>query len=97
LPARDQRILEAAILTRPEPHPTTTTQAIKGLRANPLAEFELRAGEIRALYNVEGDEVAILIIGRKEGNKLIVENEEFHGHQDNPAEPPGDGSAKDPE
>jgi hypothetical protein len=28
---------------------------------------------------------------------LIVEGEEFHGHQDHPAEPPGNGSQKDPE
>jgi mRNA-degrading endonuclease RelE of RelBE toxin-antitoxin system len=97
LPARDQRILEAAILSRLEHQPTTPTNAIKRLRPNPLAEFELRAGDLRALYNVEGDEVVILIVGRKVGNKLIVEGEEFHGHQDHPVEPPGNGSEKDSE
>jgi hypothetical protein len=66
--------------------------AIKRLRANPLADFELRAGDLRALYNVEGNEVVVLIVGRKVGDKLIVEGEEFHGHQDNPAQPPGSGS-----
>ena len=30
-------------------------------------------------YNVEDDTVVILIVGRKVGNKLIVEGEEFHG------------------
>jgi hypothetical protein len=44
----------------------------------------------RELYNVEGDEVVILVVGRKARNKLIVEGEEFHGHQDHPAQPPGD-------
>src|SRR5262249_38775938 len=97
LPVREQRILEAAILSRLEHQPTTPTKAIKQLRANPLAEFELRAGDLRALYNVEGDEVVILIVGRKEGNKLIVGGEEFHGHQNHPAEPAGNGSPKDPE
>lgn len=97
LPARDQRILEAAILSRLEHQPSTPTKAIKRLRPNPLAEFELRAGDFRVLYNVEGDEVVILIVGRKEGNKLLVEGEEFHGHQDHPVEPPGNGSEKDPE
>ena len=97
LPVREQRVLEAAILSRLEHQPTTPTKAIKGLRPNPLAEFELRAGDLRALYNVEGDEVVILIVGRKVGNKLIVEGEEFHGHQDHPVEPPGSGSGKDPE
>jgi mRNA-degrading endonuclease RelE of RelBE toxin-antitoxin system len=97
LPARDRRNLEASIVSRLEQQPTITTNAIKRLRPNPLAEFELRAGDLRALYNVEGDEVIILIVGRKDGNKLIVEGEEFHGHQDHPAEPPGNGSQKDPE
>ena len=97
LPAREQRILEAAILSRLEHQPTTPTKAVKRLRPNPLAEFELRAGDLRALYNVEGDEVIVLVVGRKVGNKLIVEGEEFHAHQDNPAEPPGDGSGEDAE
>jgi mRNA-degrading endonuclease RelE of RelBE toxin-antitoxin system len=97
LSARDQRILEASIVSRLEQQPATPTKAIKRLRPNPLAEFELRAGDLRALYNVEGDEVVILIVGSKEGNKLIVEGEEFHGHQDHPIEPTGNGSQKDPE
>ena|SRR5437016_539180 len=97
LSVRDQRILEAAILSRLEQQPTTPTKAIKRLRPNPLAEFELRAGDLRALYNVEGDEVVVLIVGRKVGNKLIVEGEEFHGHQDHPVEPPGNGSQEDAE
>ena len=97
LPMRVQRILEAAIQSRLEHEPTKPTKAIKRLRPNPLAEFELRAGDLRALYNIEGDEVVILIVGRKVGNKLIVEGEEFHGHQDNPIEPPGNGLEKDAE
>ena len=95
LSSRDRRILEAAIMSRLEHQPETPTKAIKRLRPNALAEFELRAGDLRALYNVEGDEVIILIVGRKVGNKLIVEGEEFHGHQDNSAEPPGDGPQED--
>jgi mRNA-degrading endonuclease RelE of RelBE toxin-antitoxin system len=97
LPVREQRMLEAAIQSRLEHEPTTPTKAIKRLRPNPLAEFELRAGDLRALYNVEGDQIVILIVGRKVRNKLIVEGEEFHGHQDHPVEPPGNGSQKDSE
>src|SRR5437667_12879355 len=97
MPAREQRILEAAVQARLLEQPTTTTKAIKRLRPNPLAEYELRAGDLRALYNVEGDEVIILIVGRKVGNKLIVEGEEYRGHQDDPTEPAGNGSQKDPE
>src|SRR5262245_39506331 len=95
LSARDQRMLEAAIWSRLQHQPTTPTRAIKRLRPNPLAEYELRAGNLRALYNVEGDEVLILIVGRKVGNKLIVEGEEFYGHQDHPFEPPGNGPPED--
>lgn len=95
LPARDQRTLEAAILSRLEHQPMAPTKALKRLRPNRLAEFELRAGDLRVLYNVEGGEVVVLIIGRKVGNKLIVEGEEFHGHQDHPIEQPGNGFEKD--
>ncbi len=43
------------------------------------------------LYNVEDDEVILLIVGRKVGNTLVVENEEFHGHQADPPESAGSG------
>jgi hypothetical protein len=46
---------------------------------------------------VEGDEVVILVVGRKVGNKLIVAGEEFHGHQDHPPESPGSGPEGDAE
>jgi hypothetical protein len=95
LRVREQRILEGVIRSRLQHQPTTTTTAIKRLRPNPLAEFELRAGNLRALYNVEGDEVVILTVGRKVGNKLIVEGEEFHGHQEYSIEPPEGGPGND--
>ena len=85
LPARQQRILEAAILARLRDQPTTLSKSVKMLRHNPLVEFEIRVGDLRALYNVEGSEVVVLVVGRKVGNKLIVGNEEFHGHQDDSA------------
>ena len=89
LSAREQRILETAVAAQLEHQPTALSNAIKRLWTNPLAEFELRVGNLRALYNMEEHEVVIIIVGRKIGNKLIVEGEEFHGHQDNPAEPTG--------
>ena len=95
LPARDRNILEAAIVSRLQEQPTTPTRAIKRLRPNPLAQFELRAGDLRALYNVEGSEVILIVVGRKTGNKLIVGGIEFHGHQDNPPESTGSGSSRD--
>ncbi len=97
LSKRDQQTLQAAILTRLANAPATPTRAIKQLRPNPLAKFELRAGDLRVLYNVEGEDVILLVIGRKVGNKLVVKGEEFHGHQDNPTEQPGSGPQGDVE
>jgi mRNA-degrading endonuclease RelE of RelBE toxin-antitoxin system len=88
LPSREQRIIEAAVVSRLVERPTTPTRAVKVLRANPLAMFELRVGDLRVLYNVVGSEVILLVIGRKVGNALIVNGEEFHGHQDNSTKPP---------
>src|SRR5665213_1342457 len=97
LAARDRVILETAIASRLRHNPSTQTKAIKRLRSNPLVDFELRAGDLRVLdnVNVESQEVVILLVGRKVGNKLIVEGEEFHGHKDDPTEPPGNGPRKD--
>src|SRR5207249_2414949 len=93
--AREQRVLEAAVQARLIHQPTTLTQAVRRLRPNPFAEYELRVGNLRVLYNVEGMEVVLLVVGRKVGNKLIVEGEEFHGHQDNPPESAGSEPAGD--
>src|SRR5262249_13554126 len=97
LPARERRIVETAIIARLSEQPTTPTRAIKRLRPNPLAEVELRVGDFRVLYNVEGEEVVLLIIGRKVGNALVVSGEEFHEHQSDPSEQSGGGSAGDAE
>ena len=95
LPARERRTVEAAILARLRDQPSTPTRAIKRLRTNPVAEFELRVGDLRVLYDVEDDEVVLLIVGRKVGNTLIVSGEEFHEHQDDPPEQARGGPARD--
>ena len=86
LPAREQRIVEAGILTHLPHQPTTVSRAVKRLRPNPFAAYELRLGDLRVLYNVDEDnaEVIVLLVGRKVGNRLIVDGKEFHGHQGNP-------------
>jgi mRNA-degrading endonuclease RelE of RelBE toxin-antitoxin system len=95
LSAREQRVLQAAILSRLRDHPTTPTKAVKRLRANPVAEFELRVGDFCILYDVVGEEVVLLIVGRKVGNRLIVSGEEFYEHQTDPPQPAGGGPARD--
>jgi hypothetical protein len=34
-------------------------------------------------------------VGRKRGNNLVVEGEEFNAHQDHSVQPPGNGSQTD--
>ena len=46
-------------------------------RPMPRAEYELRAGDLRAFYRVEGSEVRITVIGKKIRNVLIVEGRRF--------------------
>ncbi len=88
LPARDQRVVESGILARLIHDPTTPTRAVKRLRPNPFAEYELRLGDFRILYNVDVSktEVIILLVGRKAGNTLIVGGREFHDHESDPTE-----------
>ena len=86
LPVHDQRIVENGILARLQHQPIAVTKAVKRLRLNPFAEFELRLGDFRVLYNVDAakQEVVILAVGQKVGNKLVIGGEEFHGHESNP-------------
>jgi mRNA-degrading endonuclease RelE of RelBE toxin-antitoxin system len=92
LPVRDQRTMQVAIASRLTHQPTTLTRAIKQLRPNPVAAYELRAGDLRVLYNVEGDEVVVVVVGRKVGNTLTVAGEEYRGHQDDPSRSTGSRS-----
>jgi hypothetical protein len=47
--AREQRVVEAAVTARLRDQPTVPTKAIRRLRPNPLAEFELRVQDLRVL------------------------------------------------
>ena len=79
------------MLARLRHQPTTLSRNVKLLRPNPVAEYELRASDLRVLYDVEGEEVIVSVVGKKVGNKLFVFGEEFRGHQDHPSESPGGG------
>jgi mRNA-degrading endonuclease RelE of RelBE toxin-antitoxin system len=77
--ARDRRILIAAIEEQLAHQPTVPTRNRKLLRANPLATWELRVQEFRVLYNVDEAIVTVLVvaIAVKEGNKFIIDGEEY--------------------
>ena len=97
LTAQQRKTITKAIAAKLADHPTVPTRAIKRLRPNPVAEYQLSVGNLRVLYNVEGDHVVLIVIGRKAGNELIVGGEEYREHQDDPPEPSGNGIAGDPE
>jgi mRNA-degrading endonuclease RelE of RelBE toxin-antitoxin system len=96
LSAREQRIIESAVAARLCHEPMRESGAIKRRRPNPVAEFELRIGEFRVLYNVEveNNEVVLLLVCRKVGNSLVVGGIEFHGHRGDPTEPTADGPSQ---
>jgi mRNA-degrading endonuclease RelE of RelBE toxin-antitoxin system len=58
--------------------PDQETRNRKRLRDNPLADWELRVGQYRVFYEVDAQRhrVTILAVGRKEGNRLIIEGKE---------------------
>lgn len=47
-------------------------------RSSDVADYELRLGDLRLFYRIEASgEVIVTVIGVKEGDKLVVEGEEF--------------------
>jgi mRNA-degrading endonuclease RelE of RelBE toxin-antitoxin system len=86
LTARVQRIIEEAIVRHLTQQPTTESKSVKRLRLNGCAEYELRIGDHRVLYNVEPDVVRVVALGEKRGNLLFVEGREFHEHESDDSE-----------
>src|SRR5262245_20831406 len=72
--ARERRIITNGIAGRLVNKPTKLSRALKKLRPNPFAEYQLSVGGFRVLYNVDVDEgvVKLLLVGKKEGNELTV-------------------------
>jgi mRNA-degrading endonuclease RelE of RelBE toxin-antitoxin system len=83
LSAREQRICAEGIAARLVDQPTASSRAIKLLRPNPFAGYELRLGDLRVLYNVDEQvaEVVVVAIGREVGNTLYIAGEVFHEHE----------------
>ena len=79
LSARDQRIVVAAVEEQLAHQPTMPTRNRKELRPNPVATWELRVQDFRVLYNVDQDIVTVFVvaIAVKEGNKFVIEGEEY--------------------
>lgn len=86
---KDGRLLLNEAEQRLSSDPLLESRNMKTLRPNPVAERELRLfGRYRVLFNVdeEVEEVTIILVGEKRGNSLIVQGEEFTGHESDTAE-----------
>jgi len=68
----------AGVETQLAHEPLVDTRNRKRLRANPIAPWELRVGDIRVFYEVdEPGVVTVLAIGTKRGNRLCINGEEI--------------------
>ena len=76
-----------AILDGVEVHlghePKIAMRRLKAMRPNPVAEWELRIGDYRVLYDVDDEKrtVTIQLVGRKRGDRLIVRGREYTAHE----------------
>jgi mRNA-degrading endonuclease RelE of RelBE toxin-antitoxin system len=71
--AVDQRVIVDAIRVQLTTDPASKSRRRKRLTANPLAPWELRIGDHRVFYEVEGGAtVTILAIGLQEHNDLFI-------------------------
>jgi len=80
LKANDRALLIAEIEKQLSVEPLKQTRNRKPLRPNPIAPWELRVKNMRVFYDVSSgkpDQVSILAIGTKQGNKLYIEGTEI--------------------
>src|SRR5690348_11897435 len=80
LTARQRNLVIDAIGKQLVHEPLVETRNRKPLRPNPVAPWELRVRELRVFYEVASDEpnvVRILAVGRKRGNKVVIDGKEL--------------------
>jgi len=71
--AVDPRVIVDAIRVHLATDATSESRRRKRLTANPLAPWELRIGDYRVFYKVEGGSTAtILAVGVKEHNEFFI-------------------------
>ena len=80
LTARERATVLDAVDRQLHHEPLKETRHRKPLRPNPIAPWELRAGQLRVFYDVVGianGMVRILAVGRKRGSVLMIGNKEI--------------------
>ena len=78
LTARQRSVVFTGVDQQLMHEPTVETRNRKQMRANPLASWELRLGDLRVYYDVEEQPeqlVKIAAIGIKDGNEVIIGRE----------------------
>jgi mRNA-degrading endonuclease RelE of RelBE toxin-antitoxin system len=71
--AADQRVIVGAIRTHLMTDADTESRRRKRLAPNPVAPWELRVGDHRVFYEIEGEAtVSVLAIGVKQHNELLI-------------------------
>jgi mRNA-degrading endonuclease RelE of RelBE toxin-antitoxin system len=86
---KDGRLILRAALQLLTKDPLAETRNMKSLRPNRFAQRELRLlGKYRLLVDVDRDNsrVTVLAVGEQRGNILLVQGEEFRGHESDIAE-----------
>jgi mRNA-degrading endonuclease RelE of RelBE toxin-antitoxin system len=78
-----QRIIVDGIEVHLRHQPTAGSRKIIAMLPNPAAGWELRLGDYRILYDVDetARTVTVQVIGEKQGNRLIVQSQEFTEHE----------------
>ena len=76
---RDQQIIVDAIVAQLSHQPGQPTRQRKKLEDNDLAPWELRVGDFRVFYDIERENVVVIIvaIGKKTHNILRIGDEEI--------------------
>ena len=79
LPARARSLLKASMSRRlgQEDAAHEDRNRFRLRRPSSYAEYELRAESWRIFYRVEGRIVFVELIGRKQGNRLVIGGKEF--------------------
>ena len=79
LSAGARKLLKTAMVERLEQQDPTQADRNRFLlrRPSPYAAYELRVEHWRVFYRVIEKDVQVTLIGRKDGNRLIVEGMEF--------------------
>jgi mRNA-degrading endonuclease RelE of RelBE toxin-antitoxin system len=77
---RERRVVVDGIERALLHEPGRETRNRKRLRPNELAEWELRVAQFRVFFDVdEGARVVkVIAMGRKRGNRLYIQDEEYH-------------------